>query len=663
MDEMEDSVPNPTPAINFEIGGQVKSSAVLDPSSSLLLLDPFKFAGSITSLDLDDIQPPSEMDGLSYSNNNTNNFTSGHKLTDSPLRNRKGGLSSTLIARRAIAGHTNLSHALMKSVESVASHTNLENVAPPSLMDELLDSMMSVDSITSEVASDPLNNRTLCGQVELSHYETALSDDDDTMTLRSCRDLPLDSGTGNGSCSSNCSSNQSTPVRKRHGSVTPKMKREMARERFKTYTVGSTELTPGGKKPEEEEQVQVVPTKATGETPSPEKAQRVSAKQRRQENRSRFQTQILDYSEMKIFEIAPKEEEIVEEQENGMEVQEEMEDDTAFEEEGTKIEENGENLTDVKVAIVSSEKKATATVIKKTLLRLIKPTGSNINPPPATPEDTNKAIRGRRKAEYVSPYRRPGTIASASPLVTNQMSKAVTGKSLIATPGQRKSTGFISKLKQVATKKSPTKVAPAVKEVDHRPPKELNRQGTFTKEEPSSVNLPKVSSLPATPTKRLSKLPLVGNGGSTPGGGGGLRKSFAGSPATAIGNGIVKNGGVIKRQISAPATPGNGQLGEKRKSMIATPSARSSTGQLTERSTSSVSIKSNVSGGGKTAAAMTPSKTQEKRLPLSTPASRSNSTMGTPRTPTTPSSASKISLYGRAKVSFCLKVTEIGFLN
>lgn len=648
MDEIEDSAPTPTPVINFEIGGQVKSSAVLDPSSSLIQLDPFKFAGSITSLDLDDIQPPSEMDGLSYSNHNTNNFISGHKLTDSPLRNRKGGLSSTLIARRAIAGHnTNLSHALMKSVESVASHTNLENVAPPSLMDELLDSMMSVDSITSEVASDPLNNRTLCGQVELSHYETALSDDDDTMTLRSCRDLPLD--TGNGSCSSNCSSNQSTPVRKRHGSVTPKMKREMARERFKTYTVASTEVTPGGKKPEEEEQIQVVPSKTTGVTPSPEKAQRVSAKQRRQENRSRFQTQILDYSEMKIFEIAPKEEEIVEEQENGMEVQEEMQDDTVFGEQGAEIEENDENLTDVKVAIVSAEKKATATVIKKTLLRLIKPTGSNINPPPATPEDTNKAIRGRRKAEYVSPYRRPGTTTSASPLVTNQMPKVVTGKSLIATPSQRKSTGFISKLKQVATKKSPTKVAPAVKEVDPHPTKELNRQGTFTKEEPSSVNLPKVSSLPATPTKRLSKLPLVGNG--TPGAAGGLRKSFAGSPATAIGSGIVKNGGVIKRQISAPATPGNGQLGEKRKSMIATPSARSSTGQLTERSTSNVSIKSNVSGGGKGGATMTPSKTQEKRLPLSTPASRSNSTMGTPRTPTTPSSSSKISLYGRAKVS------------
>lgn len=600
MDDIDAPMPSAAapPVINFEIGGQVKSH-------NTATADPFNFVGSITSLDLDDVQPPSEMEGISYMT------TTGINRMDSPqmssIRNRRG-LPSTLVARRAIAGHAplnnnSLGHGLMKSVESVNSHTNLENVAPPSLMDELLDSMISVDSITSEVASDPLK-RTLCGHnLEVSHYETALSDNEDTMTLRSCHELPLDGG----ATSSNCSSNQSTPVKKRQGSITPKMKREMAKERFKTYTV---------KVPE---QVQVVPSTVTevggqGQTPTPEKGPRMSAKQRRQENRSRFQTQILDYSEMKIFEIAPKVEEGQEGAENTVAM--ETEENPAEEEE---------------------EKKTTTTVIRKTLMKLIKPG--------FVAEDTNKTatVRGRRKPDYVSPYRRPTTgsaTASANQSPTHKSKLAAVNNSKVGiTPGvtkqeQPKKSGLISKLKQV-TKKSPTKEA---KEKPGAASKELNRQGTFTKDEPSNENIPKVNSLPATPTKRLatssSKLPLVGVGVA--------RKS--GSSVVTTASGIPRNG-LMKRQISAPAA-GN-ILGEKQKSMIAAPpGVKSSMGQLSERSTSTASIKSSVSS---VVVTKTPNRPPERKLPLSMPTSRSNSTVGTPRTPTT-TFASKISLYGRAKV-------------
>lgn len=598
MDDIDAPMPAAAlPVINFEIGGQVKTQITTG--------DPFNFVGSITSLDLDDVQPPSEMEGISYMT------TTGVNRMDSPqmssIRNRRG-LPSTLVARRAIAGHApmnnnSLGHGLMKSVESVNSHTNLENVAPPSLMDELLDSMISVDSITSEVASDPLK-RTLCGgngHLEVSHYETALSDNEDTMTLCSCRELPLDGG----ATSSNCSSNQSTPVKKRQGSITPKMKREMAKDRFKTYTV---------KVPGTAEQIQVVPSTVSevveeGQTPTPEKGTRMSAKQRRQENRSRFQTQILDYSDMKIFEIAPK----MDEEQEGAENTVEMETEEREEEE---------------------KKKTTTTAIKKTLMKLIKPG--------FVAEDTNKTtstVRGRRKPDYVSPYRRPTTGSATGsanqspthkPKVTSVNSPKVgTAAAPGVTKEPQKKSGLISKLKQV-TKKSPTK------EAKQGASKELNRQGTFTKDEPSNDNIPTVNSLPATPTKRLvssssSKLPLVGNG---------LRKSGTSVVAT-----TTARNGLMKRQISAPAA-GN-LLGEKRKSMIAAPTGvKSSSGQLSERSTSTASIKSSVSS---VVVTKTPNRPPERKLPLSMPTSRSNSTVGTPRTPTT-TFASKISLYGRAKV-------------
>lgn len=186
--EMESTTAEDRPdGIEFKIGGQVNVAfESLDNSSLMSPLRRFNMAESVTSLDLENIQPPSEMEGISYI-----------AKMDSPqlssLKNRKMVVPSGMMAKRAIQGaHLN---PFARSVESINASTNLESVAPPSIMDELLDSMISVDSITSEVVScDPMNGLGIFvnGGNETTHYETALSDNEDTQTLMSCRDLPVD---------------------------------------------------------------------------------------------------------------------------------------------------------------------------------------------------------------------------------------------------------------------------------------------------------------------------------------------------------------------------------------------------------------------------------------------------------------------------------------
>lgn len=234
--------------INFRVGGEVAGPTFrdnlpnylssdhysLDTSSTMTnstiialeanklateLLNMQTMADSSTSLDLDHIRPPSGMDSVS----------GYYDVTFSPQlsRTRKKSLPLGLMARRA------LNHAAPSgSLESVNSSCNLDNIKPPSLMDELLDSMISVASITSEVVE---NNSSNC---EYSRYETAHSDIDDTPTLRSCMDLSLDGATP---IPSDFSSAESTPkkVRSIKRNMTPKQKRQMAKERYRTYTIAA----------------------------------------------------------------------------------------------------------------------------------------------------------------------------------------------------------------------------------------------------------------------------------------------------------------------------------------------------------------------------------------------------------------------------------------
>lgn len=136
-----------------------------------------KLMDSTNSLDLEMVRPPSSMDCVSLTSYN-------ESATQSPLflnRFAKKSLITGLVAKRALG-----QHIFGGSVESINSINNIDNIRPPSIMDDLLDSMISVDSIVSEVVDTTL-------MVEgFSQYETAHSDIDDSLTLRSCMDLSRD---------------------------------------------------------------------------------------------------------------------------------------------------------------------------------------------------------------------------------------------------------------------------------------------------------------------------------------------------------------------------------------------------------------------------------------------------------------------------------------
>lgn len=115
------------------------------------LLNMQSLTDSLSSLDLDAIRPPSGMDTVSgYFDPSINGHQQQHhqQMFSPQLARRKKSLPAGLMAKRALSHCTN---GIVGSLDSVHSSCNLENVKPPSIMDDLMDSMMSVASITSEV--------------------------------------------------------------------------------------------------------------------------------------------------------------------------------------------------------------------------------------------------------------------------------------------------------------------------------------------------------------------------------------------------------------------------------------------------------------------------------------------------------------------------------
>lgn len=219
-----------------------------------------KLMDSTSSLNLENVRPPSSMDCISLSSFQESS------VQQSPLK--KKSLMTGLVAKRAL-GHQTFS----ASTESVNSILNIESIRPPSIMDELLDSMISVDSIVSEIV-DPTN-------LGISNYETALSDMEDSLTLRSCQDFSKDEGTLTAT-SSDFSSVESTPRKKNTRSNTPKQKRQLDRDRYKTYTIQVDMLLKEQQKQEN--------------SGSESMKKCLNARQRRQEDRQRFETQIIKHS-------------------------------------------------------------------------------------------------------------------------------------------------------------------------------------------------------------------------------------------------------------------------------------------------------------------------------------------------------------------------------
>lgn len=269
---------------SYDTGSTMTTSTIIAKEANKLvveLLNMQTMTDSTSSLDLDQVRPPSGMDCVSLSGCNLDT-----PFSPQLSRSRKKSLPHGIVARRA------LNHlAPSGSTESVNSSCNLDNIKPPSIMDELLDSMISVASITSEVVD---NNGT---NDNSSKYETALSEIDDTTTLRSCLDLPNDSTP----IPSDFSSAESTPkkVRSLKRSMTPRQKRHFVKDRYRTYTIAADMVLSDTidetradsdvdlkNDAYDDEMIQVEITNSP---------RRSMSKQRRAEDRSRFETQVCFY--------------------------------------------------------------------------------------------------------------------------------------------------------------------------------------------------------------------------------------------------------------------------------------------------------------------------------------------------------------------------------
>lgn len=299
IQQHDNSISNDSGGIHFQVGGKFHQHANYFPSNNFsmvpttashmtnstviafeaqkLVTELFQnsktMLDSATSLDLDNIRPPSSMDSLGI-------ISGCYDIPNSPQLNRmqKKLLPPGLMAKRAINNHI-----MTGSLDSVNSSYNIDNIKPPSCMDELLDSMMSVDSITSEIVEHSNNNdETISLDDTFNHL---MDNDDDSVTFKTCADFSIDDNTLN---TSDFSSAESTPKRlKLKRLLTPKQKRQMVKDRYKTYTIETAKLIDAESIP-----VNQLCTDDTKNTEDKCSTKKLTPRQRRLEDKTRFQTQV-----------------------------------------------------------------------------------------------------------------------------------------------------------------------------------------------------------------------------------------------------------------------------------------------------------------------------------------------------------------------------------
>ncbi|XP_076177558.1 uncharacterized protein LOC143151863 isoform X2 [Ptiloglossa arizonensis] len=244
---------------------------------------------------LDNVKPPSMMDELPDVGDMENSMISVASIT-SEVADPKYQDSQSLTSSDAVFDLLKpvanvLSITCMRYAEAMQSSANnslsecLENINPPSLFNEVCE----MDESTMEQATDTICSDTLCIDVELRTEEAPHpifvekideggNDTDEAIT-------PISSEY----CLT--SSAESTPRKRLHRNLTPKQKRTLAKERYKTYTIAA-EMS----KKEEERDKQENGSGWEGKIPRGKCSpfSKLTPKQRRQEDRSRFQTQVLE---------------------------------------------------------------------------------------------------------------------------------------------------------------------------------------------------------------------------------------------------------------------------------------------------------------------------------------------------------------------------------
>lgn len=183
---------------------------------------------------------------------------------------------------------------------SSSCNSNLDNIKPPSAMEEIgagdmENSMVSVASITSEVADPPPNDlittftnptvspstHTVNAEVTVHLADTVGAEEEDTL----CSDYTeIDDPAQTYTLEDDKTGRVQQLNHNKRKRLTPKQKREIARDRYRTYTINGDEvITTENKEVNESEQLQTT---------------RITPKQRRQDDRMRFQTQVLDKPQM-----------------------------------------------------------------------------------------------------------------------------------------------------------------------------------------------------------------------------------------------------------------------------------------------------------------------------------------------------------------------------
>lgn len=267
-----------------------------------------------TSSHLENVKPPSMMDELPDVGDMENSMLSVASITSEIADSREQDSHS-------LTGSDPLVFEMLKPVANVLSITCmrytgegmqssasnslsecLENINPPSLFNEVSE----MDESTVEATTDTLCSDTLCIDTELHTDEMAMH----SIVAEVIDEAENDTDEGATPISSEycvSSSAESTPKKRLYKShLTPKQKRNLTKDRYRTYTIAAEIV----KKEEERRKQEGVG--GGGKIPRGKCSpfSKLTPKQRRQEDRARFQTQVLEnpFPDLNVAQTTNKEE-------------------------------------------------------------------------------------------------------------------------------------------------------------------------------------------------------------------------------------------------------------------------------------------------------------------------------------------------------------------
>lgn len=517
--------------LRFEIGGKVNqinrtnSTTSTMTNSTIIAIEANKIRSQLmkddkndSTVSLDKIRPPSVMDKMNNSSY-CDSWNGASSLNKSPAR----FLSQGFMARRALQNNA----SAVGSTDSINSSCNLDKVKPPSIMDDLLDSMISVDSIASEYVDNPLPQLN----EDPSYYETAFSECDDmTITLKNCAELPYE--TDKTPCGSDFSSVESTPKKGRR-SLTPRRKRQLTKERYQTYTISTNDG-------------ETYQTAANGDTPSvpplfngsdSDAISLVSSDGEMSSLRAftknlPYLNDLSKYNDTGKYDANINNNDIV----NYNDVSINTNTFTKLRRGSKPKRPSVDGYESLPVDNnMSSNSSGTMGSPNRTINkspRIVKPAaveaGVEAEKAENQPDPEIKAVRGQKKPAYVSPYSMAKL--SKSPVQPKVPSKTVSPKSESTKTSPKtvesKAKSFIQRSAESLKKMRPsftsrlTKQSPTKKSSDtlsrqqssesFKSSETLVRQGTFIKDEPSEGDIPVIASMPTSPKHKslVSRIPF-----------------------------------------------------------------------------------------------------------------------------------------------------------